>query len=63
MMYNVTIRGVLADAAVAAYLLARDSFGATNLGAQTVTTFTLLALGIVVLGLVARPLTATRACW
>jgi cation-transporting P-type ATPase E len=52
---------VLGSATVAAYLLARDSFGATNLEAQTVATFTLLALGIVVLGLVARPLTAARA--
>ena len=52
---------VLGSATLAAYLLARDSFGATNLEAQTVATLTLLALGIVVLGLVARPLTAPRA--
>jgi cation-transporting ATPase E len=52
---------VLGSATLAAYLLARDSFGATNLQAQTVATLTLLALGIVVLGLVARPLTAPRA--
>lgn len=59
--FAVPAGAVLGSATVAAYLLARDSFGATNLEAQTVATLTLLALGIVVLGLVARPLTATRA--
>jgi cation-transporting ATPase E len=52
---------VLGSAALAAYLLARDTFGATNMEAQTIATLTLLALGIVVLGLVARPLTGPRA--
>jgi cation-transporting ATPase E len=52
---------VLGSATVAAYLLARDTFGATNMEAQTVATLTLLALGLVVLGLVARPLTGPRA--
>jgi cation-transporting ATPase E len=52
---------VLGSATLAAYLLARDTFGATNMEAQTIATLTLLALGIIVLGLVARPLTAVRA--
>ncbi len=52
---------VVGAATLTAYLLARDTFGATNVEAQTIASFTLLALGIVVLGLVARPLTGPRA--
>ena len=54
--------GVVAGAAtVAAYLLARETYGATNPEAQTIATLTLMILGIAVLALVARPLTAVRA--
>ena len=52
---------VVGAATLTAYLLARDTYGATNMEAQTIASFTLLALGIVVLGLVARPLTGPRA--
>jgi cation-transporting ATPase E len=48
-------------ATLTAYLLARDTFGATNEEAQTIASFALLALGLVVLGLVSRPLTGPRA--
>ena len=51
---------VVGSATLAAYLLARDVYGANNEEAQTIATLTLLTLGIVVLGLVARPWTLPR---
>ena len=62
MLWFAAPAGVVVGAAtLTAYLLARDTYGATNQEAQTIASFTLLALGIVVLGLVARPLTGPRA--
>lgn len=52
---------VMAAATLTSYLVARGPFGATGLQARTTATFTLLALGLVVLWLVARPVTLCRA--
>jgi len=52
---------VAATATLASYLIARGPSGATPIEARTAATLTLLLVGLVVLGLVARPLTRLRA--
>jgi len=52
---------VAATATFAAYLVARDVEGVTLEQARSVATLTLAGVGVVVLGLVARPLNRLRA--
>lgn len=59
--FTVPAGAVSAIATLAAYLVARGPCGATAVQARTTATFALLVVGLVVLGLVSRPLTLLRA--